>query len=249
MGPEWILITGAFLVGYLKRFGITGAGIGSQIYIGQLLAYGTGLTRADLGMVALAGTIATVASVVPRLLSGPAEHPALAPAENGSAADGQLAPEPRMGLQAAVAALVIVLVRSVIHLQESAWAITASTYVIAGSASGTADRVRQRMIGTLVGVPLGIACVPIATHIPPLAWILAAIAMIIYAMALPDRYDIACAAYAFTLMVTLAISGETSISVLGARAWETVLGGFLGVVAAKVILPLQRSSTTPGAMS
>jgi hypothetical protein len=39
-------------------------------------------------------------------------------------------------------------------------------------------------------------------------------------------------------MVTLAISGETSISVLGARAWETLLGGLLGVVAAKVILPL-----------
>ena len=42
LGPEWILITGAFLVGYLKRFGILGAGIGSQIYIGQLLGYGTG---------------------------------------------------------------------------------------------------------------------------------------------------------------------------------------------------------------
>jgi uncharacterized membrane protein YccC len=63
-------------------------------------------------------------------------------------------------------------------------------------------------------------------------------AMIIYAMALPERYDIACAAYAFTLMVTLAISGETSIWILGARAWETLLGGLLGVVAAKVILPL-----------
>jgi uncharacterized membrane protein YccC len=143
-----------------------------------------------------------------------------------------------MGLQAAVAAFVIVLVSSVIHLQESAWAITASTYVIAGSASGTADRVRRRIVGTLIGVPLGIACVPIAMHIPPLAWILAAIAMIIYAMALPERYDIACAAYAFTLMVTLAISGETSIWILGARAWETLLGGLLGVVAAKVILPL-----------
>jgi uncharacterized membrane protein YccC len=62
--------------------------------------------------------------------------------------------------------------------------------------------------------------------------------MVIYAMALPERYDVACAAYAFTLMVTLAISGETSISVLGARAWETLLGGLLGVAAAKGILPL-----------
>ena len=88
----------------------------------------------------------------------------------------------------------------------------------------------------------GIACLPIAQHAPPLAWILAAIAMIIYAVALPDRYDIACAAYAFTLMVTLAISGETSTSVLAARAWETLIGGVLGVIAAKVILPLPEPS-------
>ena len=239
LGPEWILVTGAFLVGYLKRFGILGAGIGSQIYIGQLLGYGTAISRADLGLVALAGLVAMVASVVPRLLSGPAERPTPVSID-GSIGDGRGSRELRMGLQAAVAAFVIVLVSSVIHLQESAWAITASTYVIAGSASGTADRVRRRIVGTLIGVPLGIACVPIALHIPPLAWILAAMAMIIYAMALPERYDIACAAYAFTLMVTLAISGETSISVLGARAWETLLGGLLGVAAAKVILPLPR---------
>ncbi len=143
-----------------------------------------------------------------------------------------------MGVQSAVAALVIVLMGSVIHLQECAWAITASTYVIAASTSGTADRVHRRIVGTLIGVPLGIACLPIAQHVPPLAWILAAIAIIIYAVALPDRYDIACAAYAFTLMVTLAISGETSTSVLAARAWETLIGGVLGVIAAKVILPL-----------
>ena len=238
LGPEWILITGAFLVGYLKRFGILGAGIGSQIYIGQLLGYGTGITRADLGLVALAGLVATVATVVPRLLSGPAERPTPVSVVDASIGKGQASRELRMGLQTAVAAFVIVLVSSVIHLQESVWAVTASTYVIAGSASGTADRVRRRIVGTLIGVPLGIACVPIAMHIPPLAWILAAIAMIIYAVALPERYDIACAAYAFTLMVTLAISGETSISLLGARAWETLLGGLLGVAAAKVILPL-----------
>ena len=128
--------------------------------------------------------------------------------------------EMRMALQSAIAALVIVLLSSVIHLQQSAWAITASTYVIVGSASGTADRVRRRIVGTLIGVPLGILCLPICLHFPPLAWVLAAVAMIIYAIALPDRYDVACAAYAFTLMVTLAVSGETS----DIRSGSTSLG-------------------------
>jgi hypothetical protein len=158
LGPEWILITGAFLVGYLKRFGPLGAGMGSQIYIGQLLAYGTRITRTNLAMVALAGLVAAVASIVPRLLSGPAEHPTPPPPTESSIPDGKASREMRMGLQSAVAALVIVLLSSLIHLQESAWAITASTYVIAGSASGTSDRVRRRIVGTLLGVPLGIAC-------------------------------------------------------------------------------------------
>lgn len=38
-GIEAILISGAFLAAYLKRFGLLGAGVGSQIYIGQLLAF------------------------------------------------------------------------------------------------------------------------------------------------------------------------------------------------------------------
>ena len=65
--------------------------------------------------------------------------------------------------------------------------------------------------------------------------------MIIYAMALPERYDIACGAFAFTLIVTLAASGMHSIPVLAARAWETLLGGTLGLAAAMLIFPLRSS--------
>ncbi|PRY07980.1 FUSC family protein [Paraburkholderia sp. BL25I1N1] len=126
-----------------------------------------------------------------------------------------------------------------IGLKESAWAITASTYVVAGSASGTAQRVRRRIIGTLVGVPLGLACLPLVEHVPLLAWAAVAAAMIVYAMALPERYDVACGAFAFTLIVTLAIGGVHSISFLGARAWETLLGGAVGLLAAKFIFPLR----------
>ncbi len=236
-GPEWVLITGAFLVGYLKRFGILGAGVGSQIYIGQLLANGVNITLEDLPMVLLAGLIAGVASIVSHALSGPAKCPMPSPVYS-PVPNNRVSPEMRMALQSAVAALFIVLLSSVIHLKQSAWAITASTYVIVGSVSGTADRVRRRIIGTLIGVPLGILCLPICLHLSPLALMLAAAAMIIYAIALPNRYDVACGAYAFTLMVTLAVNGETSISVLAARAWETLIGGSLGVAAAKFILPL-----------
>jgi hypothetical protein len=241
-GPELVLVSGAFLVGYLKRFGILGGGIGSQIFIGQLLTYGARLTSADFGMVGVAGMIGALACIVPRVLSGPAELPALTPALGVPYSGPRgLSPELRMGLQASLAALVIVALKEEIHLLESAWAITAATYVVAGSASGTIDRVRRRIIGTMLGVPLALACLPLVGHAPLILWAMAALAMVVYAMALPDRYDIACGAYAFTLLVTLALTGEHSLPLLLARAWETVIGGLLGLLAALFIFPLKRA--------
>ncbi|HTH99177.1 MAG TPA: FUSC family protein [Stellaceae bacterium] len=236
-GPELVLVSGAFCVGYLRRFGLTGTGIGSQIYIGQLLAYGVGLRPSDLPTVLVAGSIAVAAAIVPRVLSGPAELPppflALSPGR-----PGVLRPELLMGLQAAVGALVIVFLNAMLGLIESAWAITACAYVIAGSSAGTIDRVRRRIVGTLIAVPVAIVFLPFAATMPIAAWAAAALATVIYAMALPERYDIACGAYAFTLIVTLSVTGEHSIPVLVARAWETLLGGALGLAAAT--LPLMR---------
>jgi hypothetical protein len=236
-GPEVILITGAFLVGYLKRYGTLGAGVGSQVYIGQLLAYSASLRIADSGTAMLAGVVAAVAAIVPRVLSGPVSPPVGGPLEPVS--PDQRARELRMGLQAALAALVIVLLGDAFHLEQSAWAITACTYVIAASTAGTLDRVRRRILGTLVGVPLGLMLLPVAPHAPLVLWLAAALAMVVYAMALPERYDVACGAYAFTLMVTLAATGERSTLLLAARAWETLIGGAIGLATALIVLPLR----------
>jgi hypothetical protein len=241
-GPELMLVFGAFCVGYLRRFGLTGTGIGSQLYIGQLLAYGVVLKPSDLSTIAVAGVIAAVASVVPRVLSGPAEHPPPQSAPLPRRPDA-LRPELVMGLQAGTGALLIVVLNTMFGLVESAWAITACTYVIAGSATGTIDRVRRRIIGTLIGVPVALAFLPMADTMPVVVWAAAAFAMVIYAMALPERYDIACGAYAFTLIVTLAVAGEHSVSVLAARAWETLLGGALGLAAATLLFPLRATPT------
>lgn len=235
---ELVLIIGAFLVGYLRRFGITGTGIGSQFFIGQLLAFNAGMTHADMDVILVAGAIAAVASIVPRVLSGPAEHPPM-PLQAAEVERGRLSPELAMGLQAAVAATVVVALNAAIGLEESVWAITACGYVIAGSRTGTADRVRRRIAGTVVGVPLGLAMLPIAFDYPLVIWATAALAMVIYAMALPERYDIACAAFAYTLVVTLAATGEHSYGLLAARLWETILGGAAGLAAAMLVFPLR----------
>ena len=205
------------------------------------------MTEADLPAVTVAALLAGIASIVPRVLSGPAELPASPPPADNDRFCGPagLAPEWTMGLHAAVGALVIVAANEYPGLEESAWAITACTYVIAGSAKGTIDRTRQRMIGTVFGVPLGLACLPLAANLPLLLWTTAALAMVVYAMALPERYDIACGAFAFTLMVTLAASGEDSVVLLAARAWETALGGAIGLPAALLLLPLRPIRVSP----
>jgi len=241
-GHEATLVIGAFLVGYMKRFfGVLGAGLGSMFFIGQLYAYSVHLAPADLPAIGVAVLIAALASIVPRMLSGPAERPVLLAALSAVPAGvaRRWQPEFVMGLQAATASAVVVVLNALIGLEESVWAVTAAVYVVAGSASGTMQRVRRRILGTLVGVPLGLVFLPLAEHAPLVAWAVAALAMVIYAMALPERYDVACGAFAFVLIVTLAMNGIHSVGFLFARAWETLIGGALGLAAAMFIFPLR----------
>jgi Fusaric acid resistance protein-like len=238
-GPELVIATGAFLVGYLNRFGAIGKGIGAQIFLGQIFAYACRLTWADLVMVAVATAIASIASVVPRLLSGPGEKPVLARSIVPVAGIFGLSPELVMGLQASLAVVAITVANHLIGMQESVWAISACTFVIAGSVPGTADRVRRRILGTIVGVPIGLLCMPLIERYPITGWIAAAGAMIVYTVASPERYDIACGAVAFALMVTLTASGIRSPLFLSARLWETAIGATVGLVLATVVLPLR----------
>jgi hypothetical protein len=237
--PELTLVFGAFLLGYSKRFGLSAAGFGSQFFIGQLLAYGLGLTTADLPVVTVAGLMAVLACMVPRLLSGPAEHPVPPQPAPEVAGYGPMSPEFVMGLQAAAGALLIVALNMAFGLPQSVWAMAACTFVVTSTAAGTVARIRMRVIGTAIGVPLGLALLPVAEHAPLVVWGAAAIAMIIYAMAMPMRYDIASGAFAFTLVVTLAASGEHSVAMLSARFWETLVGGALGLAAASFLFPLR----------
>ena len=244
-GPEFALVIGGFFVAYLRPFGLLAAGIGSQIYVGQLLAYNADLTYQERSTIALAGGIAAITVIVPRLFGGPSEPPATA----ASIAPNVPRHTPaavalRMGLHAGIAALSLVLLNDAVNLKQSTWAITACIYVIASTPTETVERVRRRIIGTAIGVPLGLACVPWAMHAPVLIWIMAAAVMMLYAIALPVRYDISCGSFAFVLVVTLAASGETSIALLASRAWETMLGATLSLFIAFTVLPIRSTLTS-----
>jgi uncharacterized membrane protein YccC len=197
-------------------------------------------------MVGVAGAVAVIAAIVPRVLSGPAEHPVIAPQGAGGHVQ-PVAADLRMGLQAAAAALFMVALNFGIGLEHSAWAITASTYAISGSTAGTTQRVVRRIVGTSIGVPIALACLPLAADAPLVIWATAGLAMIVYAMALPERYDVACGAYAFALVVTLAATGSYTAGMLLSRAWETVLAGAFGLLAAHVLWPIRLGAGRPSA--
>ncbi len=240
--PELTLVLGAFFVGYLRRFGRLGTGVGSQIFIGIAVAFGFRLSASAMPLILAAGLIALPAAMIPRLLSGPAEHSESFVRIGPSI--GRLRAEAVMGLQAALPALLIVVLNSLVGLTEPVWAITACTYVVAGTSTATILRIRLRLIGTLIGVTLGLILVPVIDPQPLLVWAAAALAMMIYAIALPGRYDIACGAFAFALMITMALGGAFPTYLLASRGWETLLGCSLGFVTAKWLIPL-RSFDTP----
>lgn len=245
-GGEWILLPGVFLAGWLRRYGVLGTGVGSQIYIGELLAYSARLAPADVPEIGIATAIAMVAAVVPRLLSGPAEQPvASALPVRFASLRKHFSAECVMALQSSAAAAVVVVLNSVFGLIEPVWAITACVYGVTATASGTVARMKRRIIGTLVGVPLGLACLPIVAYAPLAIWAAVAIALIVYATALPDRYDIACGAFAFMLIVTLAASGQHSIALLVSRVWETAVGGALVMSMAVCAIALRGTPTPP----
>ena len=144
---ESVLITGAFLVAYLKCFGTLGGGIGSQVYIGQLLAFGFDAGPGEVGLVGVAGLIAIVASILPRWLVYRSQRayvtePAVSVSPPPDRETALLS-----GIQTAVAATVVVALNNVFVLTESAWAITACVYVITATAQGTLG---ERATGSLV---------------------------------------------------------------------------------------------------
>lgn len=226
--PEFALLLGAIAVGGSRRFGSAGAGIGSQFYIGQIVAWSVGLSVAQFRQLLLAGAGAAAATLLCRALLSEFIPPE-APAPIKPPALSTLTAI-EVSLQSGFGALLVLLLDALVGLREPAWAVTACVYVIAGTPDQTLARGRQRIAGTLVGVMLGLAALPLVYRAPWLAWVASAGAMMLYATAMAARYDMACGAFAFTLVVTLAAQGEHSLALLASRAWETLLGASIAML-------------------
>jgi uncharacterized membrane protein YccC len=148
-------------------------------------------------------------------------------------------PTTRVGVQAAASALAIIVLNGAIGMNHMLWALAASTYVISSSVADTWSRGIRRIVGTAIGVALGLAAALLFAQVPLAVWALAALAMIAYSTWLPLRYDVACGAYAFALVVTLAEAGNSSWGAASARGVDTVIGAAIGMAFSALVLPVR----------
>lgn len=151
----------------------------------------------------------------------------------------RMLPTTRVAFQTGLSSLAIILISTVFAMHHVLWALAASTYVISSSVADTWSRGVRRIIGTAVGVTLGLGVALIFAQMPFVIWVLAALAMIAYSVWLPMRYDIACGAYAFALVVTLAEAGHSSWGAASARGMDTVIGAVIGMLFSALVLPVR----------
>jgi hypothetical protein len=156
-----------------------------------------------------------------------------------AASGGGMLPSTRVAVQAGLSVLAIIVLNTVVGMHHLLWALLASTFVISSSVADTWSRGIRRIVGTAVGVALGLGVALLLAQIAPVIWALAAIAMIIYSMWLPSRYDVACGAYAFALIVTLAEAGNSSWAAASERGVDTVIGAAIGMLFSALVLPVR----------
>jgi hypothetical protein len=124
-------------------------------------------------------------------------------------------------------------------MQYVLWALAASTFVLSSSVADTWTRGLRRIAGTAVGVALGLGMAMLFAQVPLIVWAMAATAIVVYSTWLDTRYDVACGAYAFALVVTLAEAGNSSWDVATARGLNTVLGAVIGMAFSALVLPVR----------
>jgi uncharacterized membrane protein YccC len=150
-----------------------------------------------------------------------------------------LLPTTRVAIQAGLSALTIIVLNHVLGMHHVLWALIASTYVISSSVADTWSRGVRRILGTAVGVALGLAAALMFAQVPIIVWVLAALAMVIYSVWMSRRYDVACGAYAFALVITLAEAGNSSWGAASARGIDTVIGAVIGMAFSALVLPVR----------
>jgi hypothetical protein len=157
----------------------------------------------------------------------------------GAAGVSGMSPDLRLAIQATIAVALSVAAGRAISGERWYWAVLAAfvVFIRATTVGETFSRAWQRILGTLVGVAIGLGIAIAVGHRPwPAAMVgLVAIFFAYYLMRISYSGMIAC----FTIALALLYEemGRAPVGLMGLRLLETLAGATIGVVVSAVVLP------------
>jgi hypothetical protein len=163
------------------------------------------------------------------------------PGGGGAAGVSGTAPDLRLAVQATVAVALSVVAGRAISGERWYWAVLAAfvVFIRATTVGETFSRAWQRILGTLLGVAIGLGVAVAVGHNPwPAAAVgLAAIFLAYYLMRISYIGMIAC----FTIALALLYEemGRAPMGLMALRLLETLAGATIGVVVSAVVLPVR----------
>ncbi|MGR7995693.1 FUSC family protein [Xanthobacter sp. ZOL 2024] len=156
------------------------------------------------------------------------------------AADGavRLSAPLKVACQGAIATSITTSLDLGFHLSHAYWATMTVMFVIGNSVGETYIRVRYRVLGTLVGVMMGIG---VFLALGQRIWLLAGLCMLAQLTSIvtqKDRYDVASAAVGFSVVLGLHIIDGLGAQGMLARIYETAIGAGIALLVSYVVLPV-----------
>ncbi len=167
-----------------------------------------------------------------------------------SAAIARLRPTTRQAIQVAVASSLAIVAGELLSSARWYWAVIAAFVIFSGTTSRgeTLTKGWQRLIGTVVGVPVGAL---IATLVNGnTAWSLALIFVSMFGAFYLMKIAYSLMIFWITTMLALlyGLLGEFTLGVLVLRIEETAIGAGIGVLVAIFVLPTSTRTTARTAM-
>lgn len=144
----------------------------------------------------------------------------------------------KVALQGALATSITTGLDIGLGLSHAYWATMTVMFVMGNSVGETYVRARYRVVGTLVGVLIGIGYLLAAGDAFLPMVLLGTVAQVISVITARDRYDVSSAAVGFSVVVGLHLVVGLDTEGMLARIYETIIGAVIALVVSSFVLPV-----------
>ncbi len=190
----------------------------------------------------IAQSVAQVRAVETARQEEPADHPpALNPSPSpGPRAQPALHPATVLGIQAALATGLALVVAYLLQLSQPGLVFWTAFVVIAGSAGESLRRMTLRVLGTIAGAALGVVLAAIVPGNVTAVALLVAASCFLAVYNLPTSYLWMIVWINVAVLLIATALGGTAPRLLGVRALNTLLGAVAAALVVTLVLPIRQ---------